>query len=522
MRLSRQFIRVVRGDPGLSSVRVDGVLMTKGSNGSVHPALGTQIRSSRVALGVKRLLDVTLGIAIGAVALPLMVTIAIAICLDSPGPALFRPKRVGRHGRHFPMYKFRTMVKDAHERLHEVQHLNIAEGMVKIPDDPRVTRVGKWLRKFSLDELPQIYNVITGHMSLVGPRPHDVHELPASELETDPRLSMRPGLTGLWQISARSDPSLASRIHLDTAYVTGWSLLLDAKILARAIPAVVVGKGGSVPKLPPQMVTGTAPLSGNGNGASHTNGHATGAVTAARTSLLLSANGNQAIDKGSPRSLSSIGIPRLTYWTYDVLHTVADPILAALALILLALPLALLALLVKLDSPGPILFRQQRVGKDGELFEILKLRTMHQTAPKYSLKVRRDDSRVTSTGRILRSTGLDEVPQLWNVFRGHMRLIGPRPEQPFIADRYGPQERARLDVHPGITGWWQVHNRNEVPMHLNVEFDLYHIQHRSLSLDLQILLLTVRVLVNGFRRSHSASVALGSDHSGLVESVSSD
>jgi lipopolysaccharide/colanic/teichoic acid biosynthesis glycosyltransferase len=200
-----------------------------------------------------------------------------------------------------------------------------------------------------------------------------------------------------------------------------------------------------------------------------------------------------------------------------------DPVLAALALVLLAVPLALLALIVKFDSPGPILFRQQRIGKDGDLFEIVKLRTMQVTAPSYSLKVRRDDSRVTAIGRILRSTGLDEVPQLWNVVCGDMRLIGPRPEQPFIADGYAPWEKARLCVRPGITGWWQVHHRDEAPMHLNVEFDIYHIQHRSLWLDLQILLLTLRVLVNGFRRgSHPVQAALDSDHSELTESVGSD
>jgi lipopolysaccharide/colanic/teichoic acid biosynthesis glycosyltransferase len=255
----------------------------------------------------------------------------------------------------------------------------------------------------------------------------------------------------------------------------------------------------------------------------HTNGHVTGSVEAASVSIVASINANRVLDLATPPAQNSTVITTRMHMIYDALHTVLDPGLAAVVLILLALPLALLGLIVKFDSPGPILFRQQRVGKDGELFAILKLRTMQVTAPRYSLKVRRDDSRVTAIGRILRSTGLDEVPQLWNVIRGHMRLIGPRPEQPFIADSYTPHERVRLRVRPGITGWWQVHNREEVPMHLNVEFDLYHIQHRSLWLDLQILLLTFRVLVNGFRRrSHPAPAALDSDHSLLAESVSSD
>jgi lipopolysaccharide/colanic/teichoic acid biosynthesis glycosyltransferase len=199
-----------------------------------------------VASGVKRGIDLTLGLALCLVAFPLMSLIAVAILLDSPGPVLFRPTRIGRHGHLFTMYKFRTMVKGADQLMQDLAHLNIAEGMVKIPHDPRVTRMGKWLRRFSLDELPQIYNVISGHMSLVGPRPHDLDELSNVDLAREPRLSMRPGLTGLWQVHARSDPSFASRVHFDLRYVNGWSLLLDAKILAKTVPAVVLGRGGSV------------------------------------------------------------------------------------------------------------------------------------------------------------------------------------------------------------------------------------------------------------------------------------
>lgn len=199
-----------------------------------------------MALAVKRGLDILLGLALGVLASPLMVSIAAAIRLDSPGPILFRPTRIGRQGRLFTMYKFRTMVPGAEERLQELAHLNVADGMTKIPDDPRITRMGRWLRRFSLDELPQVYNVIAGDMSLVGPRPHDVHELPEGGLEQEPRLSVRPGLTGLWQVSARSDPNLASRVHFDLLYVRGWSLLLDAKILAQTVPVVVLGRGGLV------------------------------------------------------------------------------------------------------------------------------------------------------------------------------------------------------------------------------------------------------------------------------------
>jgi lipopolysaccharide/colanic/teichoic acid biosynthesis glycosyltransferase len=203
-------------------------------------------RPSKAALAVKRGIDIALSLGLGLISLPLMLLIALAIRFDSRGPILFRATRVGRHGKRFPMLKFRTMVEDAHERLQELSHLNVAHGMVKIPDDPRVTKIGKLLRRYSLDELPQILNVIVGHMSLVGPRPHDDYELAQIGLEHDPRLLLRPGLTGLWQVSARSDPSLATRLRHDFRYVSSWSLFLDAKILAKTVPAVVLGKGGFV------------------------------------------------------------------------------------------------------------------------------------------------------------------------------------------------------------------------------------------------------------------------------------
>lgn len=230
-------------------------------------------RGPDAALRVKRSLDIAMGVALGILTVPAMLLIAAAIRLDSPGPALFRAKRIGRHGKHFSMYKFRTMVHGAEERLHEFAHLNIADGMVKIPDDPRVTRIGRWLRRFSLDELPQVYNVVLGHMSLVGPRPHDVHDLSPDDLEHDPRLRMRPGLTGLWQVSARSDPTLESRVRFDLNYVNSWSLLLDAKILAKTIPVVVLGDGGKVSRteqgasLP--YVAAPGPRSNGKNGSEH-------------------------------------------------------------------------------------------------------------------------------------------------------------------------------------------------------------------------------------------------------------
>ncbi len=209
------------------------------------------------ALAIKRAIDVALAVCFALIALPVMALIAIAIRLDSPGPTLYRPRRIGRGGMPFSMYKFRTMVADAEQKLNDIAHLNVASGMVKIPNDPRVTRVGKWLRRFSLDELPQLFNVVLGHMSLVGPRPHDESELRGLDIDADPRFSVRPGLTGLWQVSDRTNPDLARRLYLSDKYVREWSLWLDITILARTVPSVLRGQGGTVTSIPTSVSGGS-------------------------------------------------------------------------------------------------------------------------------------------------------------------------------------------------------------------------------------------------------------------------
>jgi len=176
--------------------------------------------------------------------LPALITIALAIRLTSRGPALFRQERIGRHGRNFTMFKFRTMVVDAEERLNELVALNEGSGLLfKIRRDPRVTSVGRWLRRLSLDELPQLFNVLTGDMSLVGPRPPLASEVSGYEDEVYRRLLVKPGLTGLWQVSGRSDIAWAEAVRLDLFYVENWSLTLDLAILWRTLNAVVRARG---------------------------------------------------------------------------------------------------------------------------------------------------------------------------------------------------------------------------------------------------------------------------------------
>jgi exopolysaccharide biosynthesis polyprenyl glycosylphosphotransferase len=193
---------------------------------------------------VKAIFDRAGALALLGLLFPVLVGVAVAVRIDSPGPILFRQVRVGRHGREFLMYKFRTMRVDAERRLAELRHLNEQDSVLfKMRDDPRVTRVGWWLRRLSIDELPQLFNVMLGTMSLVGPRPPLPHEVAAYPADARRRLAVRPGMTGLWQVSGRSDLPWEEAVRLDLRYVENWSLTLDLVILLRTLTAVYRGVG---------------------------------------------------------------------------------------------------------------------------------------------------------------------------------------------------------------------------------------------------------------------------------------
>jgi exopolysaccharide biosynthesis polyprenyl glycosylphosphotransferase len=202
--------------------------------------------TSPLLLAGKRALDVLLSMLVLLLALPLILLVAIAIRVTSGGGVLFKQTRCGLNGRRFTLYKFRTMVEGAEERLSEVQHLNEMDGPVfKLRRDPRVTRLGRWLRKLSIDELPQLWNVLRGDMSLVGPRPPIPEEVARYERWQRRRLSMKPGLTCLWQVNGRNELDFRSWIELDLQYIDSWSLGLDLKILLKTIPVVLTGRGAS-------------------------------------------------------------------------------------------------------------------------------------------------------------------------------------------------------------------------------------------------------------------------------------
>jgi len=227
-----------------------GVRRTDAQTEPLHPhdetLVGTHwfnLRQRRpVAARVKRMIDVAGSLALIVLLAPLMLVVMALIRLTSSGPAVFVQKRIGFRGREFGMYKFRTMIVNAEE----LQGQLADEGAMyfKLMDDPRVTRIGRFLRKSSIDELPQLFNVLEGTMSLVGPRPLLVSDLDHFPLRAQMRrFSMLPGITGLWQVSGRSATSDEDRMRLDREYVNHWSLGLDFVILLKTIGAVISGRG---------------------------------------------------------------------------------------------------------------------------------------------------------------------------------------------------------------------------------------------------------------------------------------
>jgi exopolysaccharide biosynthesis polyprenyl glycosylphosphotransferase len=207
-------------------------------------APGRLARAAAWKHGVKRIVDVTIAVAALVVLAPLFAAAAAAVKLTSPGPVFYSQPRVGRNGEIFAFRKFRSMYVGADEHKDNLRDLNEAQGPIfKMKRDPRVTRVGRLLRRLSLDELPQLAHVLSGKMSLVGPRPH----LPEEVAEYGPldyrRLSVKPGITCIWQVSGRSELDFDTWVALDLEYIDRWSLWLDLKLIGKTIPAVLSGRG---------------------------------------------------------------------------------------------------------------------------------------------------------------------------------------------------------------------------------------------------------------------------------------
>jgi len=225
--------------------------------GQPNSSPGHAMRPRRVELSVpperaipkpgsilKRMADIALSVMALLFFWPLLLVIAVAIKLESPGAVIYASLRAGKKGQTFSCYKFRTMFEGADRLRDYLRQFNERQDpFFKIADDPRVTRLGRFLRKYSLDELPQFWNVLKGDMSLVGPRPHPVDDYARYRPGDSRRLDVKPGITGLWQVIARTNPSFETCIALDLEYIKRWSLFLDFEILMRTVPAVLAGEG---------------------------------------------------------------------------------------------------------------------------------------------------------------------------------------------------------------------------------------------------------------------------------------
>jgi lipopolysaccharide/colanic/teichoic acid biosynthesis glycosyltransferase len=196
-------------------------------------------------LALKRAIDIAGSLALLVLLSPVLLVTAIAIAVSSEGGVIHRQGRIGRNGRPFTMLKFRSMIDGAHEQRHLYEHRNSHEQgpVFKIPDDPRVTRVGRVIRRFSIDELPQLVNVLKGDMSLVGPRPPLPEEFGTYNVRQQLRTLATPGLTCIWQVSGRSDVDFDSWVDMDLEYIKRWTLRLDVALLAKSVPAVIAGHG---------------------------------------------------------------------------------------------------------------------------------------------------------------------------------------------------------------------------------------------------------------------------------------
>lgn len=351
------------------------------------------------------------------------------------------------------MLKFRTMVVDANnlEKYLTPEQIKEYHTNIKLKDDPRITRIGHILRKTSLDELPQLWNILRGEMSFVGPRPVVQEELEYFGEDGELLLMAKPGVTGYWQVHGRGDSTYESgeRQKLELYYVKHRGLLMDAGILLRTIPVVLSTRGGVL-----------KPFQGR---------------------------------------------------AYHGAKRVCDVLLSAVLLALLSPVLAVAALLIKSEDGGPVLHRRYCVGEKGKPYIMFKFRTMIVDADNHldafsaeqlaqymqGVKIE-DDPRITRIGRVLRSTSIDELPQLLTVLKSDMSLIGPRPVIEREAAAYGEQREKLLSCKPGITGLWQVEGRGTVP-YLSEEakrLQLEYVERQGFMLDLYILIETIKVVLS--------------------------
>ncbi len=424
---------------------------------------------------MKRLSDLIIASAILILLSPLLLLITFLVWMESGLPIYVRETRYGKRTcpdgdlkasiQKFDLFHFRTAA-DADPNVPRLL-------------DQRITRVGYLLQKFSLDSLPEFVNVLRGDMSLIGPRPirpETLDDVPIPDLYLA-RFDMRPGILGWWQVTRGDIGTRTAMFEADLYYIRNYSFRLDMKILLLLI--------GSL-----------------GRRANH--------------------------QHWVPQSLVKVRENPL----YNLIKRQMDIFLSLFALILVSPVLLIVALIVRLDSPGPVIYRQNRAGRrifvlSGQApilvttqFTMYKFRTMYHNpqandqahkqwvqnwasgaltdgSDKEKVVKPKHDPRVTRVGRILRATSLDELPQLLNVLKGDMSLVGPRPVPVYETEVYQSEHYQRLDAVPGITGWWQINLRGRGTLDQMVELDVEYVKRKSIWMDLKILFLTVPAVLVG-------------------------
>lgn len=397
---------------------------------------------------------------------PLTIVVGIKNAINKDyGPIFYTQDRIGKNGKVFKMYKFRTMDKNADEELTKI--LNTDENRKeefnkykKLYNDPRVTKAGYFLRKTGLDELPQMLNILKGQMSLVGPRPYRPEEQEDMGKYYSYIIQHKPGITGISQISGRARVEFADRLDMDLRYHYRKNFLLDLKVLLITMLVTLKRKdtysdvGVQVNDLANDLVKGIT--------------------------LFI----KRCID-----------------------------ICGGLIGVILLLPITFVVKVANIlnKDNGPVFYTQDRIGKNGKLFKIYKYRTMVQDADKKLFeylqqnekarieykknKKLKDDPRITKFGEFLRKTSIDELPQLINVLKGDMSIVGPRPYLPREQEDMGNYYNKIIETKPGITGLWQVSGRSNTTFEERMKFDLKYNNEISVSKDIEILLKTVVTVI---------------------------
>lgn len=393
---------------------------------------------------------------------PLTIVVGIKNAINKDyGPIFYTQDRIGKNGKVFKMYKFRTMDKNADEELTKI--LNTDENRKeefnkykKLYNDPRVTKAGYFLRKTGLDELPQMLNILKGQMSLVGPRPYRPEEQEDMGKYYSYIIQHKPGITGISQISGRARVEFADRLDMDLRYHYRKNFLLDLKVLLITMLVTLKRKD------------------------------------------TYSDVGVQVND------LANDIVKGITLFIKRCID-----ICGGLIGVILLLPITFVVKVANIlnKDNGSVFYTQDRIGKNGKLFKIYKYRTMVQDADKklfelleqnekareeYKInKKLKNDPRITKFGSFLRKTSIDELPQLINVLKGDMSIVGPRPYLPREQEDMGNYYNKIIETKPGITGLWQVSGRSNTTFEERMKFDLKYNNEISVSKDIEILLKTV-------------------------------